>query len=190
MDRLDDELLSWLARAGVRIVALGVESVSPDVLAHLPDKQRADPLGSVRDAVRRIRAQGMSTWVSAVLGLPGETEESLAAMVRAVELLYADTDGLLWVDAKLARAFPGSAFADDPARLHATVDQRHEFYDFYGDVTVHLDGGPRPEAIQAAKRAIMERNVRAWRARRPEHAAGVARAMSDGRAAGDADHGA
>jgi len=167
-----------------------VESVSPDVLAHLPDKRRADPLASVRDAVRRIREHGMSTWVSVVLGLPGETEESLAAMVRAVDLLYADTDGLLWVDAKLARAFPGSAFADDPARLHATVDQRHEFYDFYGDVTVHLDGGPRPEAIQAAKHAIMERNVRAWRARRPEHAAGVARAGCDGRAAGEADHGA
>ncbi|MBI5486389.1 MAG: B12-binding domain-containing radical SAM protein [Deltaproteobacteria bacterium] len=167
IDRLDDRLLARMARAGVRIVALGVETVSPEVLDRLPDKRVADPLGAVRDAVRRIRAHGMSSYASLVLGLPGETSDSLRALVDAVDLLYADTDGLLWADAKLARAFPGSAFADDPARLHATVDARYEWYDFYGRVTVHVDGGPAEDEILAARTAVMERNVRAWRRRRP-----------------------
>ncbi|MBI5500712.1 MAG: B12-binding domain-containing radical SAM protein [Deltaproteobacteria bacterium] len=178
IDRLDDRLLARMARAGVRIVALGVESVSPEVLARLPDKRVADPLASVRDAVRRLRAHGMSAYVSLVLGLPGETAESLRGLIDAVDLLYADTDGLLWADAKLARAFPGSAFADDPARLHATVDARYEWYDFYGRVTVHVEGGPTEEEILAAREAVMERNVRAWRRRRPGDEARVREAVA------------
>jgi radical SAM superfamily enzyme YgiQ (UPF0313 family) len=178
LDRLDERLLERMAGAGVRIVALGVETVSPEVLERLPDKRMPDPLRAAREAVRRIGAQGMRAYASIVLGLPGESAGSLRAMVDAVDLLYGDTEGLLWADAKLARAFPGSALAHDPARWHATIDARYERYDFYGGVTVHVDGGPGEDEIRAARRAIMERNVRAWRRRRPGDAVRVGEALA------------
>jgi hypothetical protein len=98
-------------------------------------------------------------------------------LVDAIDLLYADTDGLLWADAKLARVFPGTPWAADPGRLHATVDARYESYDFYGAVTLHLEEGARAGEILEARRAIMERNVRAWRRRRPGDAPRVARTV-------------
>jgi radical SAM superfamily enzyme YgiQ (UPF0313 family) len=177
IDRLDDAVLADLARAGVRIVALGVEAVSAEVLAGVRDKRQADPVETVRDAVRRIRAHGMHAYASLVLGMPGETAESLHSLVDAIDLLYADTDGLLWADAKLARVFPGTPWAADPGRLHATVDARYESYDFYGAVTLHLEEGARAGEILEARRAIMERNVRAWRRRRPGDAPRVARTV-------------
>jgi anaerobic magnesium-protoporphyrin IX monomethyl ester cyclase len=175
LDRMDDELLSWLAHAGVAVVALGVETAAPEVLAHLPDKRAADPARGVREAVRRIRAHGMRAYASLVLGLPGETAATLDATVRLVHELYAEGDGLLWADAKLARAFPGTELARRPERFHAVVDGRAELYDFYGAVTLRLEGGATPEEIAAARLRIMEANVRAWRARRPGDAERVAR---------------
>lgn len=175
LDRLDDEVLGWLARAGVGVVVLGVETAAPEVLDHVPGKRFADPARTVREAVWRIRSHGMRAYVSLALGLPGETDETLAATERLVERLYADGDGLLWADAKLARAFPGTSLAREPARFHATVDPRYEGYDFYGGVTLHLDHGATAERILATRRRIMEHNVRAWRARRAEDAERVAR---------------
>ncbi len=174
VDKLDDEMLAWLARAGVRVVALGIETASPEVLAFLPDKRSDDPAGAAREAVRRIGSHGMHAYASLGLGFPGETAGSLDATVRLVDDLYSDTDGLLWADAKLARAFPGTELARNPARFHATVDTRYDLYDFFGEVTVRLDGGAAPGEVMTARRRIMERNIAAWRARRPQDGVRVA----------------
>lgn len=178
LDRLDDEVLGWLARGGVGVVVLGVETAAPEVLERVPGKRSADPVRAVREAVWRIRAHGMRAYVSLALGLPGETAETLAATERLVDQLYADGDGLLWADAKLARAFPGTALAREPERFHATVDPRYDGYDFYSGVTLHLEHGAAAEQILETRRQIMERNVRAWRERRTEDAERVRRGVA------------
>ncbi|MBN1770953.1 MAG: radical SAM protein [Deltaproteobacteria bacterium] len=178
LDRLDDEVLGWLARGGVGVVVLGVETAAPEVLEGVPGKRSADPVRAAREAVWRIRAHGMRAYVSLALGLPGETAETLAATERLVEQLYADGDGLLWADAKLARAFPGTPLAREPERFHAVVDPRYEGYDFYSGVTLHLERGAAAERILETRRRIMERNVRAWRERRAQDADRVARGVA------------
>ncbi len=70
----DDELLHMLRRAGCLMVSVGIESGDPDLLeVHKPGVY----LDEVRDTVRRIKAAGLRAKGLFMMGLPGETPESI-----------------------------------------------------------------------------------------------------------------
>jgi magnesium-protoporphyrin IX monomethyl ester (oxidative) cyclase len=70
----DDALLSMLAKAGCLMVSLGIESGDPSLLeTHKPGVY----LDSVRETVARIHANGLRVKGLFMMGLPGETEESV-----------------------------------------------------------------------------------------------------------------
>ncbi len=70
----DDELLQMLKDAGCLQVSVGIESGDSDLLQeHKPGVQ----LEQVRDTVRRIQAAGLRAKGLFMMGLPGETEESI-----------------------------------------------------------------------------------------------------------------
>jgi radical SAM superfamily enzyme YgiQ (UPF0313 family) len=70
----DDDLLQMLKDAGCLMVSLGIESADPDMLAR---HKSGVSLDDVRDTVRRIQAAGLRAKGLFMMGLPGETEESV-----------------------------------------------------------------------------------------------------------------
>ncbi|HYA12817.1 MAG TPA: radical SAM protein [Syntrophales bacterium] len=70
----DDELLKMLKDAGCLMVSLGIESADPQILAR---HKAGVSLDNVRDTVRRIQAMGLRAKGLFMMGLPGETEESI-----------------------------------------------------------------------------------------------------------------
>jgi anaerobic magnesium-protoporphyrin IX monomethyl ester cyclase len=71
---LDDDLLKMLRRAGCLMVSLGIESGDPDLLqVHKPGVY----LEEVQDTVKRIKASGLRVKGLFMMGLPGETLESI-----------------------------------------------------------------------------------------------------------------
>ena len=70
----DDDLLKMLKDAGCLMVSLGIESADPDMLAR---HKSGVSLDDVRDTVRRIQAAGLRAKGLFMMGLPGETEESI-----------------------------------------------------------------------------------------------------------------
>jgi radical SAM superfamily enzyme YgiQ (UPF0313 family) len=70
----DDDLLKMLKEAGCLMVSLGIESADPDMLAR---HKSGVSLDDVRDTVRRIQAAGLRAKGLFMMGLPGETEESI-----------------------------------------------------------------------------------------------------------------
>ena len=70
----DDELLRMLKDAGCLMVSLGIESADPQILAR---HKSGVSLDEVRDTVRRIQAAGLRAKGLFMMGLPGETEESI-----------------------------------------------------------------------------------------------------------------
>ncbi|MDP2852764.1 MAG: radical SAM protein [Smithellaceae bacterium] len=70
----DDDLLKMLKNAGCLMVSLGIESADPDMLAR---HKSGVSLDDVRDTVRRIQAAGLRAKGLFMMGLPGETEESI-----------------------------------------------------------------------------------------------------------------
>jgi len=70
----DDELLEMLKAAGFLMLSVGIESGDPDLLeTHKPGVY----LDDVRDTVRRIQARGLRAKGLFMMGLPGETPESI-----------------------------------------------------------------------------------------------------------------
>lgn len=70
----DDDLLAMLKSAGCLMVSLGVESADPQMLAR---HKSGVSLDDVRDTVRRIQKAGLRAKGLFMMGLPGETEESI-----------------------------------------------------------------------------------------------------------------
>ncbi|HDQ03885.1 MAG TPA: radical SAM protein [Deltaproteobacteria bacterium] len=70
----DDELLQMLKDAGCLMVSLGIESADPQMLAR---HKSGVSLDDVRDTVKRIQQAGLRAKGLFMMGLPGETEESI-----------------------------------------------------------------------------------------------------------------
>ena len=70
----DDELLEMLKKAGCLMISLGIETGDPDLLEfHKPGVHADD----IRDTVKRIHAKGLRVKGLFMMGLPGDTEESI-----------------------------------------------------------------------------------------------------------------
>jgi len=70
----DDDLLKMLEKAGCLMVSLGIESADPQMLER---HKSGVSLDEVRDTVQRIQKAGLRAKGLFMLGLPGETEESI-----------------------------------------------------------------------------------------------------------------
>ncbi|MEN6623365.1 MAG: radical SAM protein [Smithella sp.] len=70
----DDDLLKMLKAAGCLMVSLGIESADPQMLAR---HKSGVSLEEVRDTVLRIQRAGLRAKGLFMMGLPGETEESV-----------------------------------------------------------------------------------------------------------------
>ncbi|MDL4771234.1 B12-binding domain-containing radical SAM protein [Actinomadura xylanilytica] len=85
LDRLTDQALDVLAGNGLREVALGIESGSERMLAHI-DKRITPAM--IRSVVRRLTAHGIAVKGYFILGLPTETRAELAETVALVRELW------------------------------------------------------------------------------------------------------
>ena len=70
----DDDLLKMLTSAGCLMVSLGIESADPQMLTR---HKSGVSLDAVRDTVQRIQAAGLRAKGLFMIGLPGETPQSI-----------------------------------------------------------------------------------------------------------------
>jgi len=106
-EHVDADLLHQLARAGCWMISLGIETGDPDLL--LQHRRHAD-LGRTAHAVRLIHAAGIRVKGLLMMGLPGETEQTIRKSMRFVSALPID-------DLNLSKftPFPGTPLY---ARIH------------------------------------------------------------------------
>jgi len=74
VDFVDEEMLRTMARAGCWMIAWGIESGSPEVLRRA---HKGYDLEQPRRALSWARAAGIKNWGYFIIGLPGETEETI-----------------------------------------------------------------------------------------------------------------
>ncbi len=134
---VDEELLRRMREAGCIRTAFGVESGNQRILDEVIGKHLT--LEQVRAAFRAARAVGMETIGFFIIGLPGETEETIEDTIRfACEL-----DPLV-ANFSMAMPFPGT-------RMHATVMEKgrllvkdYDDYAFFeGRAAFEMPGLPR-----------------------------------------------
>ena len=102
VDYVDEEMLTMMGRAGNWLIAWGIESANEEILKHAHK-------GAYRDKVVRAlswaHAAGIKNWGYFIIGLPGETEETIRQTIDFAKKLPLDI-ALFHV----AAPYPGTPF--------------------------------------------------------------------------------
>jgi radical SAM superfamily enzyme YgiQ (UPF0313 family) len=83
MDCIDNELIDVMHRAGCRYILFGIESGDPDVQARFGKGKRS--LVGFREKVVRMIDRGIEPQLNFILGLPGESPESIHLIADLLE---------------------------------------------------------------------------------------------------------
>lgn len=176
-DREDDAMLDTLATAGMREVALGIESGSDRVLAAMDKRITAEM--TLRVAERLMR-RGVGVKGYFILGYPGEQPEDLAATLAHVRRLWGLSDrlpGRFRASAFEFRPYPGSpiwdklvadgygpasmtAYADVDLTDHGADEAMRQRDEFNFSVGIQFAGTPLPELRAALAQISREQHDR------------------------------
>lgn len=102
VDYVDEEMLQMMARAGSFMIAWGLESGSVEILKHA--RKGADPAKAQR-ALTWAKNAGIMNWGYFIIGLPGETEQTIRLTIDFAKKLPLDI-ALFHV----AAPYPGTPF--------------------------------------------------------------------------------
>ncbi|MCW4010199.1 MAG: B12-binding domain-containing radical SAM protein [Candidatus Bathyarchaeota archaeon] len=105
VDAVDKELLEKMHDAGCITVWFGVESGSEKILGKMHKKINRD---QVREAFKMTQKAGMMTIGSAVLGFPGESEETAWETINFINSLNPDDVGFY-----IATPYPGTPMYEE-----------------------------------------------------------------------------
>ncbi|MDJ0856875.1 MAG: radical SAM protein, partial [Desulfobacterales bacterium] len=150
VDTVSPEILAHMQAAGCQAVSFGIESGNPEILKTIRKGIRLDQVVS---AVKMCREAGIAPYASFILGLPGETAETLAETMAFGEQLEAA--GLCYGFHLLA-PFPGT-------EVHArTADYGLEILsqnwdDYHANRAVCTPGDMDPGRLNAVAEAWEER---------------------------------
>jgi radical SAM superfamily enzyme YgiQ (UPF0313 family) len=100
VDRITQPLIRQMRRAGFDYMELGVESGDDSILA---DAEKGTNVEQVMEAVRILKSEGMRVWTNFIIGLPGETTESVR---RSIDLAVRLNPNRLSV--AIITAYPGT----------------------------------------------------------------------------------
>jgi anaerobic magnesium-protoporphyrin IX monomethyl ester cyclase len=100
VDYVDQELLQTMKDSGCLAVWFGVESGSDKILCQMNKKTKKD---QIRTAFKMTQKTGMMTIASAIIGFPGETEETAWETINFIKELNPDDIGFY-----VATPYPGT----------------------------------------------------------------------------------
>jgi len=102
VDFVDEEMLNLMGRAGCRLISWGIESGNEQILKHA--RKGAYPDKAER-ALEWAKKAGIMNWGYFIIGLPGETEETIRQTIDFSKKLPLDI-ALFHV----AAPYPGTPF--------------------------------------------------------------------------------
>ena len=111
VDTISEKLLSRMKAAGCTAVSFGIESANPAILNTI---KKGITVPQIRNAVRMCRRVGISPYASFILGLPGETPETIKETAAFAANLQ--QEGLAYGFHILA-PFPGTEVREQSDRL-------------------------------------------------------------------------
>jgi anaerobic magnesium-protoporphyrin IX monomethyl ester cyclase len=185
--RLDEEVLALCRRSGLRRVMIGVESGSPEMLERI---QKDITVEQVWDSAAKCLRQDIGVLFNLIVGIPGETPETLAATLEVGKRLRALSPSF-----ELAifyyKPYPGNPLADmHRAAGHPYPSSLAEWseFDYVGAPSPWLDperrrliegfkfyqriAWSRPTALRAPLQALAR-----WRCRRDAYALPVEKTL-------------
>ncbi len=85
IDCVDHELLKNMFKSGCRTILYGIESINPRVLKNIG--KNLPPLNKIEETIKMTKDVGIEPVLSFIIGLPGETKDSIKETVEWVKSL-------------------------------------------------------------------------------------------------------
>ena len=142
------KFIDMMIDSGCVGVGLGIESGSDTILQNI---NKGETIRQMREAIAMLKRQGLFVKAFFIVGLPGESEETLAetdAFLREVQL-----DD---IDCKIFQPYPGSPIYDHKERYDIDWDATPLEYTFYKGRPGEYYGNVRTSHLTS------ERIVEAW----------------------------
>jgi anaerobic magnesium-protoporphyrin IX monomethyl ester cyclase len=157
VDTVTPEVVETMARAGCEAVCFGVESGNQEILDLVNKKS---DLRKVKEAMRMTQSSGISAVASFILGLPGETEETLKQTLQFADELHEEFGSLIGFH--VLAPFPGTEVRERAADYGLQI-LSNDWTKYDANHVVTCTEGAAPGAIQAVAdeyEQTMERYLR------------------------------
>ncbi|MBN1934416.1 MAG: radical SAM protein [Anaerolineae bacterium] len=148
VDFVDQELLQLMAQAGCWMIAWGIESGSPEILRRA--RKGIDP-ERVMQSLRWSKAAGIRNYGYFMLGLPGETEETIEQTIAFSKKLPLD-----FALFHIAVPYPGTPFWFEAVEQGWIRVNRWEDFDMYNSAVLEYPNLNARQLQDAARRAARE----------------------------------
>jgi radical SAM superfamily enzyme YgiQ (UPF0313 family) len=148
VDFIDEEMLTWMARAGFWMISWGLESGSMDVLKRM---RKGINFDKTRKALETSKSLGIKNWGYFIIGMPGETVDSINETIA-----FAKSLPLTLALFHIAVPYPGTPFyyeAVDNGWINAS---RWEDFDMDVSTALNYPDLSAEELEYHAKRAFRE----------------------------------
>lgn len=158
VDTIDEEMIVRMKRAGCWLIAFGIESGSQTVLDNVKKDAR------VEDAARTIRLchqHGLKTWGYFIIGLPGETRQTVRETIDFAKRIPLDI-ALFHV----AMPYAGTEFYFQAVANGWLNTSQWKHFDMNDSAVVQYADFSAADILQATKQAFREfyfRPVQFWR---------------------------
>ncbi len=141
----DYETLKAQREAGCRLLIVGYESGNAQILKNI---KKGATVERARDFTRDTRKLGLVVHGDFIIGLPGETRETIEQTIRFAKELDVET-----IQVSLAHAYPGTELYDF-AKKNGFIVNEQQMVDEGGHQLAHIEypGLPREEALDAVHR--------------------------------------
>ena len=130
----DFETLKAMKEAGCRLLAVGFESGDPQILKNI---KKGATVQRAHDFVKDCRDLGLVIHGDFILGLPGETKESIQNTIKFAKHLDCET-----IQVSVAHAFPGTEFFDFAQKGGFITNQKMEDGDGHQMAHIEYPGLP------------------------------------------------
>jgi hopanoid biosynthesis associated radical SAM protein HpnJ len=130
----DFETLKAMKEAGCRLLIVGFESGDPQILKNI---KKGATVQRAHDFVKDCRDLGLVIHGDFILGLPGETKESIQNTIKFAKHLDCET-----IQVSVAHAFPGTEFFDFAQKGGFITNQKMEDGDGHQMAHIEYPGLP------------------------------------------------
>ncbi|MBE0695838.1 MAG: radical SAM protein [Anaerolineaceae bacterium] len=149
VDFVDDEMLQMMGKAGCWYISWGIESANEGILNHARKGAKPD---QVRQALIWSKTAGINNWGYFIIGLPGETEETIQQTIRFAKSLPLDIALF-----HIAAPYPGTPFFFEVVKENwFRPGTRWEQVDMDKETVLDYPGLPAERLMYWQRRAFRE----------------------------------
>lgn len=162
VDKVTPDILGWMHKAGCRQIHYGIESGNQKLLDAIGKRIT---LEQVRQAVKWTRDAGIMSKGYFMLGLPGDTEETMEQTIQFASEL--DLDEAMF---SLTTPFPGTRLWDELRQKHPGMEFNADFSRayYYNSYTAEIAPFLNVSEVSDARLAQLAREAKArfWESKR------------------------